>query len=192
MIFASSFFFSPNLESSLTLITLVFFCYRLLISSSLSYSSGVLSCSFIWNMFLCLFILSCCLHLSFPFCRLQSFSLSCTWCLPLGGWTWHRGLWQAFWWEGLVSAHWWLELSLVPLMGRAWYLSMIRSSCVPGRSLGILFGGWMGLYSHPICCLAWGFSALMGEAWFFQNCSLLRSPSQWLFPGTSVSNVLPP
>ena len=54
---------------------------RLLVSTSLSCSSGVLFCSFIWNVFLCPLILSVFLCLWSPFCRLQDCSSSCFWCL---------------------------------------------------------------------------------------------------------------
>ena len=51
--------------------------------------------------------------------RLQDYSSSFFWCLPLGGCGWSKGLVQTSWWEGLVPAHCWVELGLVPLVGRA-------------------------------------------------------------------------
>ena len=53
-----------------TIITLSYFSVRLLICISLSCSSDVLSCSFIWNVFLCHIILSNFLCLWSPFHRL--------------------------------------------------------------------------------------------------------------------------
>ena len=37
-----------------------------------------------------------------------------------------------------MSTHWWLELSLVPLVGGALSLGVIRGSCMPGKTLGSL------------------------------------------------------
>ena len=67
-----------------TIITQNSFSGRWPISTSLIYSSGVLSCSFIWDIFLCHLILSNFLWLWFLFCRLRGCSSSCFCCLPLG------------------------------------------------------------------------------------------------------------
>lgn len=68
-----------------------------------------------------------------------------------------------------MPAHWQVELILIPLVGEALSLGVIRGSCVPGDSLGILFADGWGCDPTRVCCLAWGFSALMGGARFFQN-----------------------
>ena len=65
-----------------TIFSLNSFLGALPISTSFTCSSGVLSCFFIWNTFLCLLILSNFLHLWAMFCRLQCSSSSCFWCLP--------------------------------------------------------------------------------------------------------------
>ena len=40
-------------------------------------------------------------------------------------------------------SHWWVELSLIPLVGGALSLSVIRGNCVCRRTLGSLFAdGW--------------------------------------------------
>jgi len=68
------------------IIVLSSFSGRLPIFTSLSYSSGVFSCSFVWNIFLCYLILFNFLYLWTPFCKVQDCTSSCFWCLPLGGW----------------------------------------------------------------------------------------------------------
>ena len=72
---------------------------RLPVSTSFSCFSWILSYSFIWNIILCLFILSNFLWLCFSFCRLQDCS-SWFFSLPLV----HEAkrIVHAFWWEGLV------------------------------------------------------------------------------------------
>ena len=80
-----------------TVIALNSFSIRLPICTSLS-SSGVLFCSFIWNILLCYLILSNFLWLS-SFHRLQDHSSSYFWCLPHGGGRWVLSLW----WEGLCQ-----------------------------------------------------------------------------------------
>ena len=88
---------------------------------NLSCYSWVLSCSFIWNIFLFCLILSNFLCLWSPFLRLQICSSSCFWCLPPGvwGWSWglcglpggwnwciHTGEWKwvlSLWWTGLCQ-----------------------------------------------------------------------------------------
>ena len=66
------------------------------------------------------------------------------------------------------DCHWWVELSLVPLVGGAFSLGVIRDGCVHRRTLGSLLADG-GLCSHPVCCLPWNFSALIHEARFFQK-----------------------
>ena len=56
--------------------------FRLPISSSFLWVFGFLPCSFIYCMFLCLFISFDLLCLWSPFCRLQGCSPSCLWSLP--------------------------------------------------------------------------------------------------------------
>ena len=77
-----------------SIIILNYFSGRLPVSTAFSCFSWILSCSFIWNIILCLFILSNFLWLCFPSCRLQDCS---SWfcCLPLV----HEAkrLVQAFW-----------------------------------------------------------------------------------------------
>ena len=72
-----------------------------------------------------------------------------------------------------MPAHWQVELILIPPVGGALSLGEIRSSCVPGGSLGacLLRGGAV---IHLDCCLAWGFSVLMGGARVSQNGHLQR------------------
>ena len=64
---------------------------RLLISTSLSYSSGVFFL-FTWNTLLCYLILCNFMWLHFLFQRLQGCSSSCFWCLP--SW-WVSLTWEA-------------------------------------------------------------------------------------------------
>ena len=62
-----------------------------------------------------------------------------------------------------------MELILIPLVGGALSLGVIRGGHVPGvgvGSLGILF-------AHGCVVLAWGFSALMCVAGSFQNAYFL-------------------
>ena len=89
-----------------TIHLLNYFLGRLSIATSLSCSFGVLTCSFTWNTFLCLLILSSFMGLLFPLLKLKGCSSSCLWCLPLGGWDWTKKLIHAFLLEGLAPAHW--------------------------------------------------------------------------------------
>ena len=135
--------FSPRSWIILTLITLKSFPCRLLIYTSFSCSSGVLSCSLFWLVFVCHFILSSFLYLWSPFYWLHGCSLFFFWCLPPCEWCWYRRLWQASRWEGLVPAHWWVDPSLVLLVGGAVYLGMIWGSYMPRRTVGsLLADGW--------------------------------------------------
>ena len=65
-----------------TLITLNCFSGRLPMSSSFVSSGGLLPCSFISCLFLCLLILLNLLCLGSPFHRMQVRSSLCFWCLP--------------------------------------------------------------------------------------------------------------
>ena len=59
---------------------------RLPISTSFSCFTGDLSCPFIWDKILCLFILVSFLRLWFSFWRLWDYISSCFFCLTSGGW----------------------------------------------------------------------------------------------------------
>ena len=48
---------------------------------------------------------------------------------PLGWVKLTQGLVHAFWQEGLLPAHWWVEVSLVPLVGRAVSRGVFRCGC---------------------------------------------------------------
>ena len=72
----------PRFWIILTIITLSSFSGRLPISSSFVWSGGLLPCSLICCVFLCLLILLNLLFLGSPFCRLQVLSSHCFWCLP--------------------------------------------------------------------------------------------------------------
>ena len=61
----------PRSYISFTIITLTSFAGRFPVSPSLSYSSGVLTCSFVWNIFLCWLILSTILSLCSLLLKLQ-------------------------------------------------------------------------------------------------------------------------
>ena len=90
----------PKFWIIFSIIILNYFSGRLPVSISFSCFSWILSCSFIWNIILCLFILSNFLWLCFSFGRLQGCCSSCFCSLLLV----HEAkrLVQAFWWEGLV------------------------------------------------------------------------------------------
>ena len=79
--------------------------------------------------------------------RLQDYSSSFFWCLPLGGYGSSKGLVQTSWWEGLVPAHCWVELGLVPLVGRAF-----QGVCVQ-EDFEVWW--WVGLCFCPVGWLAW-------------------------------------
>ena len=91
------------------------------------FSSRILSCSLLWNIFLCCLILSnfvCLLSHSRPHC-----SSSCFWCLPSGRWVWSKRLVPASWWEGFMPAQWWMELGLIPLaLSRGVFIGVCVSS----------------------------------------------------------------
>ena len=71
-----------------------------------------------------------------------------------------------------MLAHWWVGLIPLHLVGGFLSLDEIRGGCVPGGSLGSLFtDGWVVF--HLAYHLAWGFSALMGEARFLPKWSPL-------------------
>ena len=72
----------PRFWIIFTIITLNSFSGRLHISSSFVWSDGILPCSFICCVFLCLLILLNLLCLGSPFCMLQVRSSRCFWCLP--------------------------------------------------------------------------------------------------------------
>ena len=175
-----------------TIITLNSFLGRLPVSTSLSFSSGVLSCSFVCTIFLCRLILPNFLWLWFLLCRLQGCSSSCFCCLPLGGWGWSNRLLQAPWWEGLFPAHWWVELGLVPLMGRAMSRGLFRGGCALWTSLGRLSAdGWVYV---PTLFVVWPEAS---QHWSLQAVGwgqiLLR---KWQPPGgltaMSTPELLPP
>ena len=105
-IFASILF--PRSSIIFTVIILNCFSGRFPISTSFSYFSGVLSCSFIWYIALCLFILSFFLWMWFLFHRLQDCSSSCFCSLPSGRWGCLRGLCKFpdgrdWWWVELIK-----------------------------------------------------------------------------------------
>ena len=66
-------------------------------------------------------------------------------------------------------------------------VSVIRGSCVPRRTLGILFADGWGCVPTLFVFLVWDFSALMGTARFFQNGSFQGSSCPWIALG-----LLPP
>ena len=72
----------PRFWIIFTIITLNSFSGRLPISSSFVWFGGFLPCSFIFCVFLCLFILLNLLCLGSPLCRLQVRRSRCLWCLP--------------------------------------------------------------------------------------------------------------
>ena len=72
----------PRFWIIFTIITLNYFSGRLPISSSFVWSGGILPCSFICCVFLCLLILLNLLCLGSPFHKLQVHSSHCFWCLP--------------------------------------------------------------------------------------------------------------
>ena len=76
--------FFPRSWIIIAIITLNSFSGNLPIFTSLSCSSGILSCSFFWNIFLCHLILSNFLCLWPPFQRLQDCSSTCFWCPMVG------------------------------------------------------------------------------------------------------------
>ena len=98
----------------LSIITMNYFWGRLSVSASLSCCSGVLSCFFFWNIFLCHLILSNFVYLWSLFLKLQDCNSSCFWWVSLV-----QRLVQPSWWDGLETAHWWVELGLCLLVDRA-------------------------------------------------------------------------
>ena len=78
----------------------------------------ILTCSFVWNIFLCWLILFNTLCLCSLFLKLQHCNSS--FCLEYAPWwmTLVQGDCAGFLVEELVPAHWWVELDLVPLVGQ--------------------------------------------------------------------------
>ena len=116
----------------LTIVTLDSFS-ELPIASSFIEFYGFLSGSFFCNICLCCLTLSDILHLWSPFHRLQGGSPSSVICPLLGEFC--PAVYVGFL-EGLVPALWWVELSLVPLIGKA-------------TSTGVFWGVWE--LSIPFC-----------------------------------------
>ena len=137
-----------------------FFLGSLPISTLLSCSSGVLSCSFVWDVFFRHLILCNFLWLQFPFCRLQGCSFSCFCSLPPGEWGWSKKLAQASWWERLVLAHSCVEMGLVPLVGRTVSKGVFSRKLWAQKDFRLPSCCWVGLCSLLVGCLAWGIPAL--------------------------------
>ena len=74
-------FFFQNLRLPLLSLLWILFQIDCLVSTSFSCCSGILSCFFIWHIFLCCLLLSDYLYLSSSFLRLQDCNSSRFWCL---------------------------------------------------------------------------------------------------------------
>ena len=130
-----------------TIITVSYFSCGLPISFSFSCSCVFFSCFFHQNGFLCHLILSNFLGLWSPFCWLEDCDTFCFWCL--------------FWWVSfvlrLVQASWWegrVDLSLVPLVGRAVSTRVFIGDCELSMASGTLYAGECVSVSYPDGCLA--------------------------------------
>ena len=107
---AYSAFFSPKSYIIFTIIVLNSFSGRSSISTSFSCFSGVLSCSFIWNIILCIFTLTFWLC----FCSGDSVVVLLASCLPSSGKGYLKGLFKF-----PDGRDWWWEKLGVALVGRA-------------------------------------------------------------------------
>ena len=87
-----------------------------------------------------------------------------SWCLPLCGWSLLM--------QGHVISFLMGGTGACPLIGVADSYPSGGWGFVSGYDYGQPICWCVELCSHPVCSLAWGFSALMGVAKFFQNGSL--------------------
>ena len=171
-----------------TIITLNSFSSGLPISLSVSFSSGVISWSFIWNIFLCCHILFTFLWLQSLFCRL----LSCIVFLASKSALWRMRLFkrlvQASWWEWLEPAHWWMQVDLVLLMSRVMLRHVFsRQVYAQGDKAAHLLVGEAAFMPRELLGLSC--SSTLGQL------ELLLFPSflarKWQPPGGSQQWVLP-
>ena len=113
------------------------FCFRKMsTSTSLSCSSGVLACSFIWDIFLCYLCL--CFHgFHSAGCRVVALVASAD--LPPCGWGWSQGLVLASWGEDwFVSTAGWSWVLFLLWAGPCQGLCLV-TSCGLSKTLGSLF-----------------------------------------------------
>ena len=90
-----------------------------------------------------------------------------------------------------MPTHWKLDLTLIPLVGGALSLGVIRGSCVPGGSLGSLFA-MGGAVVSPSLLFGLGLLSPGGQSQIFPIWSPLEESWLMIIPETFASNVLPP
>ena len=161
------------------------------ISTSLSYSFGVLSCSFVWSVFFHCFLLTGFLCLWIPFCRFSCLRypflvlMSAPWWAKLV-----KGLRLASWWERLVPAQFLVELSFIGFIavvgGAVWGVGLEAACLLKGRFVFPpcwLFG--LGLLGTDGC-------NVLGGARFFQNGSLQGELTPIIIPWVFCLQCLTP
>ena len=141
------FFIFGHLGSSL--LSFLWICFRKMsTSTSLSCSSGVLSCSFLWDIFLC--------HLCLCFCGFHSagcrvVALLASVDLSPCGWGWSQGLVLASWGEDwFVSTAGWSWVLFLLWAGPCQGLCLVIS-CGFSKTLGSLSADWWAMF--PPCWL---------------------------------------
>ena len=63
--------------------------------------------------------------------------------------------------EGLIFAHWWVDMSFVPLVGRAVSGGVVSGQLCAQEDIKQSVCWWVRLYSYHFDYLAWGFPALV-------------------------------
>ena len=179
-----------------TIITLNSVSSGLPISLSVSFSSGIISWSFIWNIFLCCHILFTFLWLQSLFCRLLSCivflaSKSALWWMRL-----FKRLVQASWWEWLEPAHWWMEVDLVLLMSRVMLRHVFsRQMYAQGDKAAHLLVG--GAAFMPRELLGLSCPSTLGQLELFPSFPARKwqppgGSQRWVLPRASTTTVFVP
>ena len=171
----------------LTIITLYSFS-KLPISSLFIEFYGFLSGSFFCNIGLSCLTLSDILHLWSPFHRLQGGSPSSVFCPLLG--EFRPAVYVGFL-EGLIPALWWVELSLVPLMGKATSSGVFQDVCELSMALYLSADSWGHV---PVLLFVWCVSSGTGACthlggamsglprWHYVPCQIRRHKRCRFYP----------
>ena len=150
-------FFSEILNHLYPTLLWIFFG-RLPTCTSLSCSPGVLSCSFVWNIFPCCLMLSKFPCLWSPFHRQQDYSYFCFWYLPPSGWGWSRRLFRhpggRDWclpsggWTWMLPL-WWTELGQGVCLEASMDSRLLYSACLIMSSVVFPSSCWLFILRHP-------------------------------------------